>query len=78
MFHLQTSGLSGMVFEHFRNCFDLEDLASNFIEFHQLCSHMVVGCIFGYVARVFQANQFLALVKLFGAICMFVVGTTFY
>jgi hypothetical protein len=34
MFHLLVSGPFGMVFEHFRNIFDLKILVSNFIQLH--------------------------------------------
>jgi hypothetical protein len=34
MSHLSTSGPFGMVFEHFRNFFDLEDSTNGFIQLH--------------------------------------------
>jgi hypothetical protein len=34
MFHLSANGVFGMVFEHLRNSFDLEDLVSGFIQLH--------------------------------------------
>jgi len=49
MFQLSVGGIFGMVFEHLRNSFDLEDLMSGFIKFQQLCSHVVVGYILGFM-----------------------------
>ncbi len=45
MSHLLTCSLLSMVFEHFRNCFDLEDLVTSFIQHHQLSSHVAIGHI---------------------------------
>jgi hypothetical protein len=50
MFQLLASGIFVMVFEHLRDLFDLKDLMSGFIKFHQLCSHVVVGYILGSMA----------------------------
>jgi hypothetical protein len=52
MFHISTSGPFDMVFENLQNSFDLEDLASVFIQLHQLHSHVVVGCIPTFVPQV--------------------------
>jgi fucose permease len=49
MFHLLIGGPFDMVFEHLQNSFNLKDLGSGFIQLHQLCSHVVVGCIFGFM-----------------------------
>jgi len=38
MFHLSVSGPFSMVFEHFQDSFNPKDLASGFIQLHQLCS----------------------------------------
>jgi hypothetical protein len=50
MSHLSVAGPFSMVFEHFRDSFDPKDLASGFIQFHQLCSHVDVGQIPMFVA----------------------------
>jgi hypothetical protein len=42
---LSTSGLLGMVFKHFWNFFDLKDLTSGSIQFHQLSSHVATNHI---------------------------------
>jgi hypothetical protein len=45
MSHLLTCSLLSMVFEHFQNCLDLEDLVTNFIQHHQLSSHVAISHI---------------------------------
>jgi hypothetical protein len=40
MSHLSIGDLSGMVFEHFQDSFNLKDSTNGFIKFHQLISHM--------------------------------------
>jgi hypothetical protein len=75
MFHLSTGGPSGMVFEHLQDSFNPKDLASGFIQFHQLCSHVVVDCIYG---SSFRANWFLVLAKPFNDIHLIIVGRALY
>lgn len=67
-----------MVFKHFQDSFNLKDLGSGFIQLHQLCSHVVVGRIFGSMAQVFRANWFLVLAKPFNDICLIIVGKALY
>jgi len=40
MLHLSTSGIFGMVFEHFRDYIHFEDSASGFLQLFQLCFHI--------------------------------------
>ncbi len=42
MSHLLTCSLLSMVFEHFQNCLDLEDLVTNFIQHHQFNFHVAI------------------------------------
>jgi hypothetical protein len=78
MFHLSAGGPFGMVFEHLQYLFNHEDLASGFIQLHQLCSHVVVNHIFGSMARVLRASWFLVLAKPFNDIRLIVVGGVLY
>jgi hypothetical protein len=50
MSQLLINVIFNMIFEHLQNSFDLEDLISGFIQLHQLCSHVVAGCILGSMA----------------------------
>jgi hypothetical protein len=68
----------GMVFEHLRNSFDLEDSRSCFIQFHQLCFHVAFGCILWSMGRIIGASRFLILAKPFNGIRLVVVGKAFY
>jgi hypothetical protein len=49
MSHLLTNGPSGMVFKHLQDYFDLEDSMNGFIQLHQLCSHVAINCVPGFV-----------------------------
>jgi hypothetical protein len=76
--HLSVGGPFGMVFEHVRDLFDLEDSMNVFIQLHQLCSHVVVGCNLGCVVWILGACWLLALAKLSSGIHLIAVGKTFY
>ncbi len=66
-----------MVFEHFRDYFDLEDSMNGFIQLHQLCSHVVANCILGSMAWVIGASWLLALAKPSSGIRSIAVGKYF-
>jgi hypothetical protein len=53
--HLLASGHYGMVFEHLQDFFNLEDLASGFLQLFQLCFHIVKGHIPLQIAHDFGA-----------------------
>ncbi len=61
--HLLAGGPFGMVFEHFRYSFDLENSMSGFIQLHQLCSHVATIRISRSMVRVLRANWHWALAK---------------
>jgi len=77
MFHLSFGGSSNIVFEHFRNSFDLEDSTNGFIQLHQLCSHVAMNCILGSMVQVIGVNWFLAVAKPFKGIRSIAVGKCF-
>jgi len=52
-----------MVFEHFLDSFNLEDLANGFIQLHQLNSHVVIGCITQSMACIIGVVKILTLAK---------------
>jgi hypothetical protein len=52
-----------MVFEHFRNSFDLEDLINNFFNLFILCSYVVAGCFFEIIFQILGIVWLLTLVR---------------
>jgi hypothetical protein len=78
MLHLSASGPSRMVFEHLRNNFHLEDLASGFPQLFQLCFHITQGHNPPQITRVLGAAYLLAMTKPLGGISPIAVGETLY
>jgi hypothetical protein len=63
MYHLLIGGHYSMVFEHFRNSFDLEDLINNFFNLFILCSYIVAGCFFEIIFQILGIVWLLTLVR---------------
>ncbi len=63
MSHLLANGWSSMVFEHFQDSFNLEDLANGFIQLHKLNSYVVIGYIAQSMAHIICVVKFLTLAK---------------
>jgi hypothetical protein len=61
--HLSTRGPSSMVFQGLQNAFDLEDFANDFIQLHQLSSHITMGHFPKFIIHVLCAARLLALAK---------------
>jgi hypothetical protein len=78
MLHLLTNGPFGMVFEHLRDYFHLEDLASEFPQLFQICFHIARGHIPPQIARIFGVVCLLTMTKPLGGVCPIVVGETLY
>jgi hypothetical protein len=78
MSHLSTSGIFGMVFEHFRNCFHLGDSTSGFLQLFELCSHIVKSHIPPQIARVLCATHLLTMTKLLSKVRPIIVGEALY
>jgi len=55
--------LLGMVFKHFQDVFDLKDSTNDFIQFHQLSSHVTYGHIPQSITYIFGIIRLLALAK---------------
>jgi len=69
-----TNGPSGMVFEHLQDYFDPKDSTNGFIQLHQLCSHVAINCIPGFVVQILGVNKLLVLTKSFGGIPFYCSG----
>jgi hypothetical protein len=52
-----------MVFKHFQDVFNLEVSTNDFIQFHQLSSHVTYGHIPQSIACIFGVARLLALAK---------------
>jgi hypothetical protein len=78
MLHLSIGGLSRIVFEHLRDCFHPEDLASGFIKLFQLCFHIAQGRIPPQIAHVFGVAHLLTMTKPLGGVCPIAMGETLY
>ncbi len=52
MYHLLIGGHYNMVFEHFRNSFDLEDSTNNFSNLFPMCSYVVAGCFIEIISQI--------------------------
>ncbi len=63
-----------MVFEHLWDVFDLEDSTNDFIQLHQLSSHVAMGHFLGSIVHVLNVVRIWALVKPSGGIGPIVVG----
>jgi hypothetical protein len=78
MLHLLTNGPFGMVFEHLRDCFHLEDSTSEFPQLFQLCFHIAQGHIPPQIAWVLGLARLLAMTKPLGGINLIAMGETLY
>jgi hypothetical protein len=78
MVHLLASGFFGMIFEHFRNYFHLEDSTSGFSQLFQLCFHIAQGHISPQIAHVFGTARLLARTKPLGGVHPIAMGETLY
>jgi hypothetical protein len=67
-----------MVFEHLRNAFNLKGFVSNFIQLHQLISHVAMGHFLRSNACILGAIRPLALANPSCGIGPIVVGKVFY
>lgn len=61
-------GLSSMVFDHFKDVFDLEDFTNKLFKLHHLNSHVAMGWFQRSIACVLGATRFLTLTKPLGGI----------
>jgi hypothetical protein len=66
-----------MVFKHFQDSLNLEDLTNGFIQLHQLCSHVIANHIFESMVQVIGASWLLALAKPSNGISSIEVGKRF-
>jgi hypothetical protein len=66
------------VFKHFWDVFDLKDFVSNFLQLHQLSSHVAMGCFSRSIAHILGVARFLALVKLSSGIRLITMCEVFY
>jgi hypothetical protein len=57
-----------MVFEHLWDVFDLKEFANNFIQLHQLNSHVVMNCFLGFIVHILGVTKLLTLAKPLGGI----------
>jgi hypothetical protein len=61
--HLSSSGLFGMVYEHFSGCFILENPSLGFLELFQIVAIVVHGDIPKSVALMLGVSRLLAMAK---------------
>ncbi len=78
MLHLSTSGIFGMVFEHFRDYFHFEDSTNGFLQLFQLCFHITQGHIPPQITHVLGAAHLLAMTNPSGGVHSIVIGETLY
>ncbi len=52
MSHLSARGPSSMAFQHLQDAFNLKDFSSDFIQLHQLNSHITMGCFPKFITCV--------------------------
>jgi hypothetical protein len=64
----------GMVFEHLWDAFHLEHSVTNFIQLHQLSSHVAMGHFPGSIVCILDAIRIWALAKPSGGIKAIVMG----
>jgi hypothetical protein len=67
-----------MVSKHLQDLFDLKDLASDFMQFFQVYSHVITSCIPRSIVWAFVLAMFLALVKPSRSIQPIMVGEFLY
>jgi hypothetical protein len=67
-----------MVFKYFQDVFDLKESTNDFIQFHQLSSHVTYGHIPQSIACIFGVIRLLTLAKPLSGIKSIVVGKAFY
>jgi hypothetical protein len=76
--HLLASGFLGMVFEHLRDLFDLEDSTCGFSQLFFIFFNVDIGCILGSIAKAFGATMPLTLTKFFSGIWPITIGEVLY
>jgi hypothetical protein len=76
--HLSSGGLSGMVYEYLWNYFVLDDFASGFNLFFEVCGHIVWGHVPLSISHLLFAFWFLTLEKQFGGICPITISGVTY
>jgi len=74
MLHLSISDHFGMVFEHFRGCFDSEDSVSGISHLFQLCSHIMQG----HIPHQIATTCFLTMTKPLGGVRPIAMEETLY
>ncbi len=67
-----------MVYELLRDCFVLDDFASGFNLFFEVCGHIVQGHIPPSISRSFSTSRLLVLEKQFKSICPIAIGEMTY
>jgi hypothetical protein len=65
--HLLARRPSNMVFKHFQDVFDQQDLANGFSQLFLVCCYVDVGCIPGNIAKAFGVTRLLTLANLLEA-----------
>jgi len=75
---LLASGHSRMGFEHFRDCFHLEDLVSGYSSLFQFSYHIAKGHIPPQITHVLGMVHLLAMTKPLGGVHPITVGETLY
>ncbi len=78
MFDLSISGSFSMFFKHFCNSFNLENPTNDFIQLHQLCSHVAISHTPKSMVQVSGASWPLVLAKMFSGIHPIVMGEAIY
>jgi hypothetical protein len=61
--NLFTRGPSSMAFQRLQNAFDLKDFANDFIQLHQLNSHITTSRFLEFITHVLCVVRLLALAK---------------
>jgi hypothetical protein len=67
-----------MVFEHLWNVSDLKESANNFIQFHQLNSHVAMDCFLRSIVHILGVIKLLILAKPSNDIKLIAMGKVLY
>jgi hypothetical protein len=75
--HLSSSGLSGMVYEHYLGCFIPKGSSLRFSKLFQIVTNVTRGDISRSVALVLRVIKLLAMAKDIADFCLIVIGVMF-